>query len=240
MSPNRAASRLLASAPVFAIAVVVAGLAGADWSGLVEGAIGAAITGVVLVSALIPGVAFGAWAGALAGAGALPRRIEFIVRLPAGGRDALAAPLVAALIVAIGGSDAAVAWAAYLVAAFAGAARSALAALDEGEGRDGVVAAMGRGVTTGAIARRHAFPLAFTRAVAEMGPTVAGLTAGAVIVETVAGLPGAGQDCARAALSGNGAAFAASVAALFLVAIVIDAAGAAFLADRTTGRRLGG
>jgi len=237
MSPNHAVSRLLASAPVFAVAVVVAGSAGAGWGGLVDGLTGAAITGVVLVSALIPGVTLGAWAGARAGVGALPSWIEFLVRLPAVGRDAFAAPLVAALIVAIGGGDAAVAWFAYLVATFACATRSSLAALDEGEGRDGVVAALGRGVATRAIVRRHAFPLAFTRAAADIGPTVAGLTVGAVIVETVAGLPGAGRDCARAALSGNGAALATSIAALFAVALVIDAAGAAFLGDRTRGRR---
>lgn len=191
MSPNHAVSRLLAQAPILAAAGLVAGLAGAGWGGLVDGLTGAAITGVVVVSGLIPGVAFGAWAGARAGVGALPSGLQILVRLPAVGSRVLIAPLVAGVIVAIGGEDVWVAWFSYLVAAFAEAARSSLAALDAGEGRDGVIAASGRGVPIGVIVRRHAFPLAFTRAVAEMGPTVSGLTAGAVIVEALTGLPGA-------------------------------------------------
>lgn len=241
MSPNHVASRLLASAPVLVAVVVAAGLAGAGWGDLAGVLPGAAVTGVVLVSALIPGLAIGAWAGARVGVGGAPSWLDFAVRVAAAARGtpivALIAPILAAVVVAIGGRDAAVVWFAELAAAVLAAARSSALALETGEGRDGVVAALGRGVAPGTIVRRHAFPLAFTRTVAEMGPTTAALTAGSAVVETVTGLPGVGQACARAAMSGNAPAFAAAVAALFAVAMVIDAAGAGFVAGRASGRR---
>jgi peptide/nickel transport system permease protein len=227
MSVSHAVQRALASVPYLAAAAVVAVVAGAGLGDAARALLGGVVTLGVLASALVVGAALGTLAAtraALGGGAAL----RAAARSAAALNGAVPALLLAAVLAVLAaGGDAATAWIAYAVPAFAYGAATALGALDAGADGAIVVAALGRGVPPGEVFRRHALPLTLARAADGAGPTIGLLTAGAGIVEHLCNVPGAGRMCATAALIGDSGAATAALTVLCLIAVALDAAAGA-------------
>ena len=80
-------------------------------------------------------------------------------------------------------------------------AKLARAGLAEILGQDHIRAARGRGLTQISILRRHALRPALVPVASYLGPAAAGLLTGAVVIETVFGLPGLGRYFVQGALN---------------------------------------
>ncbi len=67
--------------------------------------------------------------------------------------------------------------------------------------QDHVRTARARGLSPAAVLARHALPPALIPVVSYLGPAAAGLLTGAVVIETVFGLPGLGRYFVQGALN---------------------------------------
>lgn len=80
-------------------------------------------------------------------------------------------------------------------------ARLTRAGLADVLGQDFIRTARGKGLSPGVILRRHALKPALIPVVSYLGPAAAGLLTGAVVIETVFGLPGLGRYFVQGALN---------------------------------------
>lgn len=232
-----AVRRLVAVVPtllVFALCAALAAVAsGPGWADtLLAALVGLPVTAVLV----LPALALGTLTGALFGLTASLRPGSVAGRLGAllgGAGPALPAFLLAAAFATLARSGPAtlvLAWTALTVPPAAQAARLAREALDaELSGASGggvILAARGRGLGDRMILWHHAVLLGVAAVGAGLRAAVAATVTGAVAVEGLFGLPGAGRLFLAGARAGDAGNAVAALAGLCGLAVLLGAAGA--------------
>lgn len=169
-----------------------------------------ALGGLALILAALLGIAGGV-IGAMRPGGWLDRWIGFKSAVAVALPGFVTGPLLVLVFglwlswLPVGGLDSATAWilpVAALALPTAGAvAKLTRAGLAETMAQDHVRTARARGLAPLTILIRHALPPALIPVVSYLGPAAAGLLTGAVVIETVFGLPGLGRYFVQGALN---------------------------------------
>lgn len=237
-----AARRFTAALPALALfallAAVTAEATGRGWAAAL-GAIAAALP--LTVALTVPAVAMGSGIGALLGlsAGLRPRSPAGWAGVLLGGiGPALPAFLLAAVFAALMTDRSftlVLAWTALAAAPAAQAARVARAALDGAldgtmsgttNGGGAILAARGRGLGDRAVLWHHAVPLGLAPVAGGLRGAVTAVVAGAVAVESLFALPGAGRLFLETMRDGDAGTAVAALAGLCGLAVLLNAAGA--------------
>lgn len=200
-------------------AVVVAALTGNGWAEALGTALAALPPTLALVlPALALGTGLGALLGAMGGVGAAAL----------GGAGPAIPGFLLAAVFAAASAQAPVLPGLAALALPAAAQAATLAGRARAGAEDTVLlAARGRGLNGPALLWRLALPLGLSAAVGGLRSAVAGTVTGAVAVESLFGLPGAGRLFVVAARAGDAGMAAAALAGLVGLAVLLNALGGA-------------
>ncbi|MGB5077330.1 MAG: ABC transporter permease subunit [Sphingorhabdus sp.] len=169
------------------------------------------IGGLALLLAAALGISAGLWAAVHAG-GRVDRAVMLCATLLTALPTFVTGPLLALVfglwlgVLPVSGQGEGLAWLVLPVTALAlpvsgAVAKLARAGLAGMLGQDHIRAARGRGIRPLTILRRHALRPALVPVASYLGPAAAGLLTGAVVIETVFGLPGLGRYFVQGALN---------------------------------------
>lgn len=237
------ARRIAAAAPALLLCALLAAVAaeatGGDWADALTN-VGAALT--VTAGLALPALAGGTAVGALFGLAAAVRPRSpagWLGRMLGGVGPALPGFLLAALFATAGRGTAvapgpawvalawvALAWTALAVPPAAQAARLARDALGRALDGEAALAARGRGLDGRTVLWRHAVPQALVPVTGALGMGSVAAVTGAVAVESLFGLPGAGALLVAAARQAEAGPAVAALAGLCALTILLKALGA--------------